>query len=511
MSLLLLGAGLALPGAALDADAAAIIANIEGASGDNQPLEAIVQNAINAFVKGCKSDGTWPDLSAGTFRLLAGPRTLAGIFKAGIGPDPTNVGFVAGDYSRTDGLINTTTKRLNLNWGATQGVLNDAAQIVWANSFTTLGAVIGSVGTGAAYRVLHPNLGLNRSFLHVDLAGGNVSAPPGAGLLGLVGHMRRNSSQVEMRSGGTTTERPLTSSVTSGIDSFLYARNVGGSPSSASTSRLCFYFDGPALPVGGMDSLDFRLTEYLIAIGQTPATIKQPTIGPAFIFAGESNSNGRGLNTDLAADELDANSSIRILNNVTYAFEDLDIGTNNTTDDNGVTITDQHGWEAGIQQHLLAETGEMGCIIVKTGHGGTNSPEWDVSTNISEKLRLRIGALRHLYRNPNMRVWFSHGINDALDGTAPATFRTLTEDLIARIRTEAGDPTLKFYATKLMSNSTAKDTINIELEAIAAADANFYLLDTSSLVEYPLKDEHHWNAFSMKKMAQAFLAMEFGA
>jgi hypothetical protein len=44
-------------GVTYDADAAVYIAAVEAA--DGQALETAVKDAINAFVVGCKTDGTW--------------------------------------------------------------------------------------------------------------------------------------------------------------------------------------------------------------------------------------------------------------------------------------------------------------------------------------------------------------------------------------------------------------------------------------------------------------------
>ena len=81
---------------------------------DGQPLEQGVFNAINAFVLGCKADGTWNAIKASC--ILAGARTLAGALVPLVGAAPTNFNFVSGDYNRKTGLVgNGSTKYLNSN------------------------------------------------------------------------------------------------------------------------------------------------------------------------------------------------------------------------------------------------------------------------------------------------------------------------------------------------------------------------------------------------------------
>lgn len=230
---------------------------------------------------------------------------------------------------------------------------------------------------------------------------------------------------------------------------------------------------------------------------------------PTFIFVGESNASGEALNSALASDELDANPSMQILNNTTLLLESLDIGTNNMIGQNATPIlATAHGWEAGLQQHLLGEAGELGCYLLKLGQSGSSISEWANGSAYSNTFNSRVSAFRALVPSTNYRVWLSFGINDANAGTNPTTWRTNTEAWIARIRTSVGVPTLKFFAVKLMANSTAKGNINTQLDAIAAADSNFHLLDASSTAAYPLQDTNHWNAASMKLIAQGLLQLE---
>lgn len=85
----------------IDADAAAYIAAVEAA--DGQALETAVKDAIDAFVRGCKQDGTWSAIKACC--ILAGARTLAGALVPLVGSAPTRFGTEGGwNYNRKTGL-----------------------------------------------------------------------------------------------------------------------------------------------------------------------------------------------------------------------------------------------------------------------------------------------------------------------------------------------------------------------------------------------------------------------
>ena len=93
----------------IDADAAAWVANVEGASGDNQTLEDGIKQAVDAYVQTLKANSILT--AAAQFLLPCGPRTLAGALRPLKGPVPTNVGFLSGNYNRKSGLGDTA----NLN------------------------------------------------------------------------------------------------------------------------------------------------------------------------------------------------------------------------------------------------------------------------------------------------------------------------------------------------------------------------------------------------------------
>jgi hypothetical protein len=97
-----------------DPDAQAYLRAVETA--DGQPLEPAVALAVNNFVIGCKSDGTWTALKASC--ILSGARKKEGAFidlKTAT-QVLTNNGFADADYNRKTGLVgNGSNKYLNSN------------------------------------------------------------------------------------------------------------------------------------------------------------------------------------------------------------------------------------------------------------------------------------------------------------------------------------------------------------------------------------------------------------
>lgn len=94
-----------------DTDALAYITAVNAADGST--LEKTAQRAIQTFIAGLKSDGIWSALSL--CYVLCGARTLSGALVPLKGPAPTNVNFVAADYTRAGLKGDGTSKYLNTN------------------------------------------------------------------------------------------------------------------------------------------------------------------------------------------------------------------------------------------------------------------------------------------------------------------------------------------------------------------------------------------------------------
>lgn len=97
------------------------------------------KDAINQFIVGCKADGIWNSIKASC--ILVGADTLAGALVPLVGTTPTNIGFVADDYSRTTGLIgNGSSKFLSSNRPGNTDPQNSRHCAVWVNQVDPVAA-----------------------------------------------------------------------------------------------------------------------------------------------------------------------------------------------------------------------------------------------------------------------------------------------------------------------------------------------------------------------------------
>lgn len=223
--------------AAYDADAQAYITAVETA--DGQALETAVKDAIDAFVRGCKTDGIWTAIKASC--ILAGARTLAGALVSLAGAAPTNFNFVAGDYDRKTGLKgNASNKYLGtgVNGNSSPATNNHcsvfAAELPSTNFQVMLDSsqllTIGR-GNGTYYTKNHTN-----------------ALTTITGAVGFLGSSRNSSSSYTARGGGITlTGGAINTQATSEIK--IFTTGV-----SFTNARLAFYSIGEALDLALLDA-----------------------------------------------------------------------------------------------------------------------------------------------------------------------------------------------------------------------------------------------------------------
>jgi hypothetical protein len=247
-----LGLGIALNRGAfvggLDPDAKAYIAAVENE--DGQALESGVREAYNNFIKGCKSDGIWSAIKASC--ILAGARTLDGALVPLVGTAPTNNNFVSGDYNRETGLIgNGSTKYLDSNRNNNADPQDDKHLVAWKTTNPTIsnGGLIGNnTNTSGTSWLFDASSGASIDTIRLNQA----SSVTGLlfALTGFVGASRSNSSNINIRTSGTTTNYSAVSTtrLSETIDVF---RSAGGQYSPA---RLSFYSIGESLDLALLDT-----------------------------------------------------------------------------------------------------------------------------------------------------------------------------------------------------------------------------------------------------------------
>ena len=252
-----------------DTDAAAYIARVEGASGDNQALEASVKMAINKFVIGCKLDGIWSAIKASC--ILAGARTLNGALQPLVGTAPTNANFVSGDYNRKTGLVGDgSTKYLNSNRNNNADPQNSRHLAVYANLQSSasiqlfLGGRSAGSGVGASFMGFNTtgSAGWFRSIPDTD--GHQTSGSMSVGVGTLIGESRSASGSYTARVSGSSATISSTSTTPNNINLFVFCQNNQGTAASFTNARLAFYSIGESLDLA---KLDTRVSALITTLG----------------------------------------------------------------------------------------------------------------------------------------------------------------------------------------------------------------------------------------------------
>ena len=250
-----------------DADARDYILRVEAA--DGQRLESQVRGAINAFILGCKADGIWTSLVASC--IMAGARTVAGAIVPLRGNAPTNNNFVAGDYSRTLGLLgNDSNKYLNTGYNnndTTNFPQNDShiSCFVSASQTDASGILVGGISAVGNRFSLHYNTTTNIITRNRASTVSTVSLAP----IGFQGNTRNNSANFSRRFTGVGGSQDGVITATSGTPAAdLLGVFAAGNGTQFSGARMSFYSIGKSL---SLSSLDTRVTTLINAIASALA------------------------------------------------------------------------------------------------------------------------------------------------------------------------------------------------------------------------------------------------
>lgn len=250
----------------------------------------------------------------------------------------------------------------------------------------------------------------------------------------------------------------------------------------------------------------------LTSAGSPPAHVSEfDTV--LIIFNGESNSGGYAQNEDATEAELAPRSAVQILNNYTFAFEDLDIGTNNLLDHYNLTEGGPtHGWELGLANEVEAHVFPQAQVhLVKTGQGGTQIHEWvEPETGYQAKLVERVTAAKAILDGQGKTyfpvLWYSQGVNDAeAPGYTIDYWQEKTMQHLADIRAlfSATLPILMTYIPpSSISGFDRSDLINARIDLIVASDPHTFAVQTADAT---MRDTNHWNYLGMKLIASRMI------
>jgi hypothetical protein len=217
-------------------------------------------NAINSFVKGCKTDGTWDAIKACC--IMAAWDGLDGALYPLKGPAPTNFNFVSGDYNRETGLVgNGSTKRIDSNRNANIDPLNSHHLSIYVTTATSPGIYMSGESSG------------NRNGIYAN--GASIGVPirsgpalPGTGIAttstGLIAASRVSASTINARVAGVNVSIANVSVTKPNQSINVYCQNVSGSTSDFTNGRLSFYSIGESLDLALLDN---RVSTLMTDIG----------------------------------------------------------------------------------------------------------------------------------------------------------------------------------------------------------------------------------------------------
>lgn len=252
-------------GEGFDPDALDYINRVETADGER--LESRVRTAINQFVLGCKQDGIWTSLVASC--IMAGARTVAGAITPLVGNAPTNNNFVAGDYSRTLGLLGNDSNKYLATGYSTGDITNfpqnnsHLACYISTSQTDVSGTFIGGAsGAGNRFQFAHNSstsiFGRNRS----NTSTSNALAP-----LGFQGTSRNNSANFDSRLTSSSGVVSSTITATSGTPiSDLIGVFASGAAQLFTSARMSFYSIGKSLTLSSLDSRVSTLMNTLASV-----------------------------------------------------------------------------------------------------------------------------------------------------------------------------------------------------------------------------------------------------
>jgi len=224
---------------------------------------------------------------------------------------------------------------------------------------------------------------------------------------------------------------------------------------------------------------------------------------PLIIITGESNSGGYALNSELTNDKLIARPSVQILNNNTFQFEDLDIGTNNLIDHAGLGSTDTHGFENEIANSVEASNWNTDVLyLIKTGQGASKIEDWEVGgtywTKFVQRVDEGLNIINNMGKIPVIYIFYSQGINDAIANTNIETWKEATLNHFKKIRSYLGF--VPIIMTKFMSNYSS---YNSAIDDLSQESGNYSVVTSDA----SLRDANHWDSDGMDLVADRMITL----
>ncbi len=228
-----------------------------------------------------------------------------------------------------------------------------------------------------------------------------------------------------------------------------------------------------------------------------------------FVITGESNSGGVGRNAKATPKEMAPRPSVQIMNltDGKFAFETMQLGVNNLRDH--FRLRDYydvwHGFENELANAVERNdfSGHKQVYLIKTGHGGSRVGQWseENSSGFWKKFLERIDAgKKQVPANAQWVVWFSLGINDAIDKKPIEQWEKETRAHLKKIKKQL--PGAVVVMTQFQSMGYPET--NAAIARIAADEANVYAMDSTGAA---LVDKNHWSYEGLKTVTQRMVEL----
>ena len=212
-------------------------------------------NAIDSFITGCKSDGTWNSIKASC--IMAGWSNLSGALTPLVGVAPIGFNFIEADYNPITGLQGDgSTKYISSSYAYPTSLQNNCHASVYMTVSGT------STSLGPSYTNASNNgtqLNQTGSRLYSVLFYSSTDSTS----LGFRGVSRANSSTYIYRAGSNNETATAASVAVTHSGMFVFARNRGNTIDGYGDPRLAFYSIGESLDLA---LLDARVSGLMVAI-----------------------------------------------------------------------------------------------------------------------------------------------------------------------------------------------------------------------------------------------------
>jgi hypothetical protein len=232
----------------------------------------------------------------------------------------------------------------------------------------------------------------------------------------------------------------------------------------------------------------------------------------AFVFTGESNSGGIGLNADAAPAECAERPCLQILNLTSglFGFESLQVGVNNLRDHAGLedSYDSCHGFEIALANLVDAGmfTNHTSFFLIKTGQGGSRIDEWEAGARSGYWARFvqRVTAAgKQIPTDRQWVVWLSLGINDAIAGTPIDVWKKHMAGHLIKLKSELPGTIIVMTQFQSMSEGLSLSPINQAIAEIADAEDNVFVVNSNGA---DLRDTYHWSYAGLKTVGSRMAA-----